>query len=260
MGRSIRQMFHPLRKTSAAMHTSTTTTTNLVLPGNIWNCPKLSCQLVLHFIDLSVVNVQSTVSQQKKEGNCNSLLSYYIKPEVFSDTHTGHFSFSMNQWKWVWMYCSTRIWVSLSFCCCLPCYLFWTLIIDMIQAVKLKAIECIMKTLTPTQKKEKKTEGKNRSESRMFASRKSESWLASHPISRLLEMLSRWPRYLSHGPAALMWSVVHLPLTCSHSITSLMLSVHPVLTSHPHTPDMNEKQRPQLRRQDEATDIVKDDR
>ena len=25
-------------------------------------------------------------------------------------------------------------------------------------------------------------------------------------------MFSRWPRYLSHGPAAEMWSVVHLPL------------------------------------------------
>ena len=26
-------------------------------------------------------------------------------------------------------------------------------------------------------------------------------------------MLSRWLRYLSQGPAALMWSVVHLPST-----------------------------------------------
>ena len=25
-------------------------------------------------------------------------------------------------------------------------------------------------------------------------------------------MFSRWPRYLSHGPAIEMWSVVHLPL------------------------------------------------
>ena len=32
-------------------------------------------------------------------------------------------------------------------------------------------------------------------------------------MSMLLEMLSRWPRYLSQGPAILMWSVVHLPLT-----------------------------------------------
>ena len=24
-------------------------------------------------------------------------------------------------------------------------------------------------------------------------------------------MFSRWPRYFSHGPAAEMWSVVHLP-------------------------------------------------
>jgi hypothetical protein len=33
------------------------------------------------------------------------------------------------------------------------------------------------------------------------------------PISMLFEMLSRWPRYLSQGPAIEMWSVVHLPLT-----------------------------------------------
>ena len=31
------------------------------------------------------------------------------------------------------------------------------------------------------------------------------------PRSRLSLILSRWPRYLSHGPAWLMWSVVHLP-------------------------------------------------
>ena len=31
---------------------------------------------------------------------------------------------------------------------------------------------------------------------------------------RLLEMLSKCPRYFNHLPAALMWSVVHLPLTC----------------------------------------------
>ena len=30
----------------------------------------------------------------------------------------------------------------------------------------------------------------------------------------LLLMLSRWPRYLSQGPAIEMWSVVHLPLAC----------------------------------------------
>mmetsp|Transcript_7113 Transcript_7113/g.10671 ORF Transcript_7113/g.10671 Transcript_7113/m.10671 type:complete len:230 (-) Transcript_7113:1286-1975(-) len=30
-------------------------------------------------------------------------------------------------------------------------------------------------------------------------------------MSMLLEMLSRWPRYLSQGPAMLMWSVVHFP-------------------------------------------------
>mmetsp|Transcript_9053 Transcript_9053/g.30861 ORF Transcript_9053/g.30861 Transcript_9053/m.30861 type:complete len:245 (-) Transcript_9053:640-1374(-) len=34
----------------------------------------------------------------------------------------------------------------------------------------------------------------------------------SAPMRRLLEMLSRWPRNLSQGPAMLMWSVVHLPL------------------------------------------------
>ena len=33
------------------------------------------------------------------------------------------------------------------------------------------------------------------------------------PMSMLLEMLSRWPRYLSQGPAMEMWSVVHLPFT-----------------------------------------------
>ncbi len=33
------------------------------------------------------------------------------------------------------------------------------------------------------------------------------------PMSMLLEMLSRWPRNLSQGPAMLMWSVVHLPFT-----------------------------------------------
>lgn len=30
------------------------------------------------------------------------------------------------------------------------------------------------------------------------------------------EMLVKWPLYLSQGPAALMWSVVHLPATCEH--------------------------------------------
>ena len=34
--------------------------------------------------------------------------------------------------------------------------------------------------------------------------------VSPHPIL-LAEMFSRWPRYLSHGPAAEMWSVVHLP-------------------------------------------------
>ncbi|TNN55622.1 hypothetical protein EYF80_034138 [Liparis tanakae] len=31
----------------------------------------------------------------------------------------------------------------------------------------------------------------------------------------LLEMLSKWPRNFSQGPAALMWSVVHFPFTYS---------------------------------------------
>ena len=35
------------------------------------------------------------------------------------------------------------------------------------------------------------------------------------PRKRLPEMFSRWPRYLSHGPAVEMWSVVHLPLAFS---------------------------------------------
>ena len=35
----------------------------------------------------------------------------------------------------------------------------------------------------------------------------------TYVMNILLEMLSRWPRYLSHGPAALMWSVVHFPRT-----------------------------------------------
>jgi len=35
------------------------------------------------------------------------------------------------------------------------------------------------------------------------------------PMSMLFEMLSRWPRNLSHGPAIEMWSVVHLPFACS---------------------------------------------
>lgn len=32
-------------------------------------------------------------------------------------------------------------------------------------------------------------------------------------MNMLLEMLSKCPRYLSHGPAAEMWSVVHFPFT-----------------------------------------------
>lgn len=34
----------------------------------------------------------------------------------------------------------------------------------------------------------------------------------SYPMRRLFDMLSRCPLYLSHGPAALIWSVVHFPL------------------------------------------------
>ena len=37
--------------------------------------------------------------------------------------------------------------------------------------------------------------------------------VVSAPVSRLLEMFSRWPRYLYQGPAGEMWSVVHLPLS-----------------------------------------------
>jgi hypothetical protein len=33
----------------------------------------------------------------------------------------------------------------------------------------------------------------------------------SAPVSRLLDMFSRWPRYLYQGPAGEMWSVVHFP-------------------------------------------------
>ena len=39
------------------------------------------------------------------------------------------------------------------------------------------------------------------------------------PINMLLAMLSRCPRYFSHGPAGLMWSVVHLPFTWHTHIT-----------------------------------------
>ena len=35
------------------------------------------------------------------------------------------------------------------------------------------------------------------------------------PINILLEILSKWPRYFSQGPAAEMWSVVHFPFTWS---------------------------------------------
>mmetsp|Transcript_33922 Transcript_33922/g.100966 ORF Transcript_33922/g.100966 Transcript_33922/m.100966 type:complete len:293 (+) Transcript_33922:705-1583(+) len=44
------------------------------------------------------------------------------------------------------------------------------------------------------------------------------------PMSMLLEMLSRWPRYLSHGPAMEMWSVVHLPLALMRMAASLISS------------------------------------
>jgi len=37
------------------------------------------------------------------------------------------------------------------------------------------------------------------------------------PRKRLSEMLSRWPRKRSHGPAWEMWSVVHLPLALSRT-------------------------------------------
>lgn len=37
--------------------------------------------------------------------------------------------------------------------------------------------------------------------------------LTTYPMSMLFEMLSKWPLYLSQGPAGLMWSVVHFPFT-----------------------------------------------
>mmetsp|Transcript_24095 Transcript_24095/g.75513 ORF Transcript_24095/g.75513 Transcript_24095/m.75513 type:complete len:266 (-) Transcript_24095:1192-1989(-) len=40
------------------------------------------------------------------------------------------------------------------------------------------------------------------------------------PMSMLLEILSRWPRYLSHGPAMEMWSVVHLPRALMRTLAS----------------------------------------
>ena len=40
------------------------------------------------------------------------------------------------------------------------------------------------------------------------------------PRNRLPEMFSRWPRYRSHGPAAEMWSVVHLPWALSSTARS----------------------------------------
>lgn len=41
-----------------------------------------------------------------------------------------------------------------------------------------------------------------------------------YPISMLLDILSKCPRYFSHGPAALMWSVVHLPFTYRNSLVN----------------------------------------
>ena len=35
--------------------------------------------------------------------------------------------------------------------------------------------------------------------------------LFTAPIKQLLEILSKWPRYLNQGPAIEIWSVVHLP-------------------------------------------------
>ena len=43
-------------------------------------------------------------------------------------------------------------------------------------------------------------------------------------MSMLFEMLSRWPRYLSQGPAILMWSVVHLPFTLIRILASCVAS------------------------------------
>mmetsp|Transcript_6284 Transcript_6284/g.25241 ORF Transcript_6284/g.25241 Transcript_6284/m.25241 type:complete len:316 (-) Transcript_6284:976-1923(-) len=48
-------------------------------------------------------------------------------------------------------------------------------------------------------------------------------------MSMLFEMLSRWPRYLSHGPAIEMWSVVHLPLALMSTLApSTSLPFHAV--------------------------------
>merc|ERR1711962_669223 len=40
-------------------------------------------------------------------------------------------------------------------------------------------------------------------------------------MRRLLEMFSKWPLYLSQGPAAEMWSVVHLPSTLMRILMSV---------------------------------------
>lgn len=68
------------------------------------------------------------------------------------------------------------------------------------------------------------------------------------PMSMLLEMLSRWPRYFSQGPAMLMWSVVHLPFTLirirascihrpqdnsSHTLHGMPCTITKIPTRHP---------------------------
>lgn len=40
-------------------------------------------------------------------------------------------------------------------------------------------------------------------------------------MNMLFEILSKWPRYLSHGPAAEIWSVVHFPLTLIKTVKSV---------------------------------------
>ena len=63
-----------------------------------------------------------------------------------------------------------------------------------------------------------------------YGDRDVSEWWATDPMNMLLAMLSRCPRYLSHGPAGLIWSVVHLPFTCHIQCTntshSLQISHH----------------------------------
>ena len=44
------------------------------------------------------------------------------------------------------------------------------------------------------------------------------------PIKQLLDMLSKWPLYLNHGPAIEMWSVVHFPSAFIKSFAPVIFS------------------------------------